>query len=82
VITPGHRPAGFHPYFLAGVGGYHVTSTGGSGETRLALNGGAGVQFHLGHQSDLFVEGRYLTIRTGQAVNLIPVTFGFRWGGI
>ena len=28
---------------------YHVTSTGGSGETGLALNGGAGVQLH---QSD------------------------------
>jgi hypothetical protein len=82
VVTPGHRPARFHPYFLAGVGVYHVTSTGGSGETRLALNGGTGVQLHLGHRSDLFVEGRYLTIRTGQAVNLIPVTFGFRWGGI
>lgn len=82
VVTPGHRPAKFHPYFLAGLGAYHVNSTGGSGETRLALNGGAGLQLHLGHQSDLYVEGRLLSIRTERAVNLIPITLGFRWGGI
>lgn len=82
VLTPGHRPASFHPYLLAGAGAYHVNSTGGSGETALALNGGAGVQFHLGHRNDLYVEGRFLSIRTNNAVNLVPITFGFRWGGI
>ncbi len=82
VVTPGKRPASFHPYFLAGFGAFHVNATGGSGETRAALNGGAGLQLHLGHQSDLFIEGRFLTIRATRAVNMIPITLGFRWGGI
>lgn len=82
VITPGHRPANIHPYFLAGAGLYHLNSTGGTGVTKVALNGGGGVQFHLGHRSDLFVEGRFLTIRSDPATNLIPIVVGFRWGGI
>lgn len=82
VLTPGHRPANFHPYLLGGAGAYYVDASGGSGETALALNGGAGVQFHLGHRSDFYVEGRFLSIRTDQAVNMIPITLGFRWGGI
>jgi hypothetical protein len=82
VITPGHRPANLHPYLLGGAGGYHVKASGGSGEAAIAFNAGAGVQFHLGHRSDFYVEGRFLTIRTSQAVNLFPVTMGFRWGGI
>jgi outer membrane protein with beta-barrel domain len=82
VFTPGHRPAGFHPYLLGGAGAYYVDASGGTGETAVALNGGAGVQFHLGHRSDFYVEGRFLTIRTERAVNLFPITLGFRWGGI
>lgn len=84
VFTPGHRPAGFHPYLLGGAGGDHVDATGAgsSGETAVALNGGAGVQFHLLPLSDFYLEGRFLTIRTSHAVNLFPIPLGFRWGGI
>lgn len=83
VFTPGHRPASFHPYLLGGAGAYYVNATAGTGgETALALNGGAGVQFHLGHRSDFYIEGRYLSIRTERATNLFPITLGFRWGGI
>ncbi len=82
VLTPGHRPANFHPYFMAGAGPYYVNSTDGSGEVAVGLNGGAGVQLHLGHQTDIFLEGRFLTIRADRAVNLVPITVGFRWGGI
>jgi len=85
VLTPGHRPAGFHPYLLAGVGVYNAKPTGGasgSAETKLALNGGLGVQLHLGHRTDAYVEGRFLSVRSNNAINLIPITVGFRWGGI
>ncbi len=82
VVTPGHRPANIHPYFLAGAGLYRVSSTGGTAVTKVALNGGGGVQFHMGHRSDLFVEARFLTIRTDGPTNLIPIIVGFRWGGI
>lgn len=84
VFTPGHRPANFHPYLIAGAGAYFVDASGAgsSGETAVAFNGGAGVQFHLGHRSDFYMEGRFLTIRTERAVNMFPVTLGFRWGGI
>ncbi len=86
VITPGHRPANAHPYFLAGLGVYNAkdTSPGLIGSTtRLAINAGAGLQVHTGHRTDVFIEGRFLSIRTSaHAVNLIPITFGIRWGGI
>jgi hypothetical protein len=86
VITPGHRPANAHPYFLAGVGVYNAKDTSPSvsgSDTKLAINAGAGLQVHTGHRTDVFIEGRYLTIRTsGSALNLIPITFGIRWGGI
>jgi hypothetical protein len=85
VLTPGHRPANFHPYFLAGVGVYNakpISGAAGSSQTKLALNTGVGVQFHLGHRTDLYVEGRLLSIRTQASTNLIPLTVGFRWGGI
>jgi hypothetical protein len=82
VVTPGHRPAGFHPYLIGGGGVYHVNSSGGGGETKLALQGGAGVQIHLGRGTDIYTEARFLTIRTPTAVNLFPITLGFRWGGI
>lgn len=88
VLTPGHRPNNFHPYFLAGAGLYNVHSGGGTGvashtETKPAFNVGVGLQIHTGHQTDIFVEGRYLNIRTsGNSSSLVPITFGLRWGGI
>jgi len=86
VLTPGHRPSQWHPYFMGGVGLYNGkdTSPGVSGSaTKLAINAGAGLQVHTGHRTDIFVEGRFLTIRTaGSPLNLIPITFGIRWGGI
>lgn len=85
VLTPGHRPANFHPYFLAGVGVFNAreSAAGISGsETKLAINVGAGVQIHTGHRTDVFLEGRWLSIRANNPVNLIPLTLGLRWGGI
>jgi opacity protein-like surface antigen len=85
VLTPGHRPANFHPYFLAGVGVFNAreSAAGISGsETKFAINVGAGVQIHTGHRTDVFLEGRFLSIRANNALNLIPLTLGLRWGGI
>ena len=87
VLTPGHRPNKFHPYFLAGAGIYNVHSSAAgvasTSETKPAFNVGTGVQVHLGHRTDLFVEGRYMTILTsGNNLGLIPISLGFRWGGI
>jgi outer membrane protein with beta-barrel domain len=85
VLTPGHRPANFHPYFLAGVGVFNArqSTTGVTGsETKLAINTGVGVQIHTGHRTDVFLEGRFISIRANSALNLIPITLGLRWGGI
>ena len=86
VITPGHRPANLHPYFLAGLGVYNGkdTHTGVSGSsTKLALNGGAGLQVHTGHRMDVFFEARFVTVRTsGHALNFLPLVVGLRWGGV
>lgn len=86
VLTPGHRPANAHPYFVAGIGLYNGkdSSPGVTGsDTKLALNAGVGLQIHTGHRTDVFVEGRFITIRTsGSPLNLVPITFGIRWGGI
>src|SRR5262245_37491163 len=41
VVTPGHRPANWHPYFLAGVGVYNGKDTGptaSGSDTKLAIN--------------------------------------------
>lgn len=85
VITPGHRPAKVHPYFLGGVGLLNgkSTATGVSGsDTKFAINAGAGVQVHTGHRMDVFLEARFITVRTSNALNFLPIVFGLRWGGI
>ncbi|MGQ0702294.1 MAG: outer membrane beta-barrel protein [Gemmatimonadales bacterium] len=82
VLTPGRRPADFHPYFFAGAGGYRAKQTDLGGEWAFALQGGAGLQLHLGRRTDIFLEGRWLHLFTDNAANIIPVTAGFRWGGI
>ena len=84
VITPGHRPANWHPYLLAGIGVYNGKESGTTGSsTKFAFNGGVGVQIHTGHRTDVFVEGRLIWVRTsGGGTNFIPINFGFRWGGI
>jgi hypothetical protein len=82
VITPGKRPAKAHPYFLAGVGFYNAKA-GGDGDTKLALNGGLGIQIHAGNRMDFYAEGRFISVRSeGGSTNFIPITIGLRFGGI
>jgi opacity protein-like surface antigen len=85
VLTPGHRPANVHPYFLAGVGVYNgktSVSVGSGDATKLALNAGVGVQIHTGHRMDVFFEGRIVSFRASDALNFLPLVIGLRWGGI
>ena len=85
VLTPGHRPANVHPYFLAGVGLYNgktSVSVGSGDETKFAFNAGVGVQIHTGHRTDVFFEGRLISFRSSDPLNFIPLVVGVRWGGI
>ena len=76
------------PYVLAGVGFYNVKSTlagGGSyaaSVTKGAFNGGAGVNIKTSGNMAVYLEGRFISIRTsGNSLNFIPLSVGLRWGG-
>jgi len=73
------------PYVLGGVGFQNgkATNTGTTeqGVSKFAWNAGGGLGFRAG-SIGIFVEGRFLSIRTpGAATNLIPISAGIRWGG-
>lgn len=75
------------PYLIAGVGAYNlnatVNGTSGTSQTKLGIDGGAGVEFHLGGIS-AFAEARLENIFTDQGLGstsafdtrIFPVTFG------
>ena len=70
------------PYFLAGVGFQNGKSSfaGDEGVTKFAWNAGAGIGIRVGGIG-LFVEARYLSIRTAvDATNLFPITVGVLLG--
>jgi len=58
------------PYVIGGVGFFNgkadVSGAGlkGSSETKFAWGGGAGLKYKVGSDSDLFVEGRYISVST------------------
>lgn len=48
--------------------------------TRFGVNGGAGINFGLGHgHAKFFAEARYNEMYTRPRTTYLPVTFGFRW---
>ena len=79
------------PYVTAGVGVYSVKASDFSltyqgqpipegnsavpSETKIGYNGGVGIDFTLGLLG-LYVEGKYVTIRTDNSTNHFPVTVG------
>ncbi|HEX9007060.1 MAG TPA: outer membrane beta-barrel protein [Bacteroidota bacterium] len=79
------------PYVTAGVGMYSVKASdanvsyngqaipGGTSsvpsETKVGFNGGVGIDFTLGLLG-LYLEGKYVTIRTDNSTNHFPVTVG------
>ncbi len=82
VWTPGKRPAKVHPYLLGGVGFFNAKG-GSASSTKLAINGGGGVQIHAGNKMDFYTELRLISVQTsGKSTNFIPISVGLRWGGI
>ena len=70
------------PYVLGGIGFQNGKSNvvGAASSTKFAWNAGAGLAVKAG-KVGVFVEGRFLSIRTDRATNLIPISAGIRWGG-
>ncbi len=53
-----------------------------SSETKLGFNGGGGLNLWLGGGVSMFVEGRYLSVRTsGSRTDIIPLTVGITFRG-
>jgi opacity protein-like surface antigen len=86
VVTPGSMDAKLRPYILGGVGFFNgkeeIDGDESDGETKFAFNLGAGAQMKLSGQMALFLEARYLSIRTDDPISLIPIVLGLRWGGM
>jgi len=85
VFSPGVADAKLRPYLLGGLGFQNFSETDPLGgddfsETEFAFNFGGGVNIALGRMK-LFIEGRWLSIRTEDAVSLIPLSIGLRFGG-
>ncbi len=88
LYTLGNKNMSARPYVIAG-GGIHnfqrsfPTNTGDAGtgevsDTKIAVQGGIGLQFYLQNFST-FLEGRY-TVRFGESRSYwIPITFGFHF---
>ena len=71
------------PYILGGIGFQNGKSSlaGVEGDTKFAWNAGGGVGVRVGGIG-LFVEARFLSIRTsGASTNLIPISAGILLGG-
>ena len=85
VVTPGAEGAKLRPYILGGVGFFNgkqkVGGVSGEGETKFAFNFGAGVNIKAGARMSVFAEGRYISVRTEDAIGFIPISVGLRWGG-
>ena len=76
------------PYVIGGVGFFNGKSdvtvgavTVSSSDTKFAWAAGAGIKFKAGSDSDIFVEGRYVSVSTDKnKTNFIPITLGVRFG--
>ncbi|MEP6780647.1 MAG: hypothetical protein ABJC26_12205 [Gemmatimonadaceae bacterium] len=86
VASPGSV---FHPYLIAGAGGYNTkASAAGStsnGQTNFGIQGGGGVEFGLSGFST-FIEAKYVTVFGNDAndgssskLHYVPLTFGVRF---
>ena len=81
-------PGGIKPYLIGGVGLFNVKGSASAGgisasasETKVAFGGGAGLKFKAGMDSNFFVEGRYISVRTsGGSTGFIPITAGITFG--
>jgi len=86
VMPLGNKAATVRPYVIGGLGMYRLTAAASyqdvsvsTSQTKLGLNGGAGLGFHLS-SVETFVEARYNSVFTdGSNMNFIPFTFGFKF---
>ena len=85
VVTPGMMDAKIRPYLLGGIGIMNgknkIAGVTSEGETKFSFNAGAGLLFKAGARMSVFVEGRWISIRTDDATNIVPITVGLRFGG-
>jgi len=80
-MVPASSP--LRPYFMGGLGlyraSYSVRGGDDDSETRLGLQGGAGVDFGIGTRR-AFVEARYHNILTSdESTSMFPIVFGLRF---
>jgi hypothetical protein len=83
VFSPGSGEAKLRPYLLGGIGFQNVKEEVGAlevSETELAFNFGGGVNIAMGRMK-LFIEGRWLSVRTDPSANMLPLSIGLRFGG-
>lgn len=77
IIDPAIPGSPLRPYFLAGIGVYHV-SFANYGNTNFGLNIGGGLRYPIGPIQP-FVEVRYqVAYASGAAVDFVPIQFGVR----
>jgi opacity protein-like surface antigen len=85
VVSPGSGASKVRPYLLGGVGFFNgkdkVAGVSSDGETKFAFNVGGGLQVKAGSRMHVFLEGRYISVRTENAIGFIPISVGLRWGG-
>jgi len=69
-----------HPYFIGGVGMYHISSTGEDALNKFGWNAGVGMDVPLGPIGGR-IEARYnsVSMDNGQKYTYMPVTFGIRF---
>ena len=87
-LTYSFKSASVHPYVIGSIGFINAkgeASSGGlsvsSSETKIAFGGGAGIKFKAGSDSNIFIEGRYITVNTSDGnTNFIPITVGVSFG--
>lgn len=86
VLSPGSAGAKLRPYVLGGIGFFNgkskVAGVSSDGETKFAFNLGGGLTVKAGARMAVFLEARYISVRTeGSSTGFIPISIGLRWGG-
>lgn len=70
-----------HPYVVGTLGAMNTKFDDQDGETNATFGGGAGMIYHIGHDSNFFAEARYLSINgDDDNTNIIPIQVGVRFG--
>ena len=80
-VTYTFKSAGkLHPYVVGSIG-YFNAKLADNSDSDVGFGGGAGILYHMGTDSNFFVEARYLSINGDDAnTNIIPIQVGIRFG--